>query len=621
MNENGIAWLRFLRQYGPTAKNDSMYDETIRRSARRHRIKPLDFEHPAQADVSAALMRPDPPSVILTGTAGDGKTHLCRGVWERLGGEERAWATDAPYLTTAMNAPGASSVTLHVLRDLSAWVPLREAAWPEEKVELLTRFSRTLWDRDPAHVFLIAANDGQLIETWRRLPHSPEVARTRQLLETLLVEDRREAEGAFVQCFNLSRGSSAELFDRALDAFLAHDGWQDCLAGSPADDEAFGPNCPIRHNVDLLRSPLVRGRLRSLFELCDANNLHIPIRQILLLLANAVLGHPGASADWLLTPADVPLILRAGTRAQASLYNNIFGGNLTENRRESLTIFDYFSRFRIGEETSNRIDNVLIFGEADDTFRPYFDELLAADTFYGADDSYRATQRTYIEAGDEDESAAALFLEKLVGQRRGLFFKIPLKWEEDLRLWELTVFHYAGEYLDSVNGNLRAGGRVPGPILARLVRGLNRIFVGMLVSGDRELYLATSLSFSTTRVSRLLEERVSVAPRLGEKVEIIRRDGRPVLNVVLAPDLQFPLSLNLVRYEFLSRVADGALPSSFSRECHEDMLAFKSQLLAGIGQRRAAHGVEPTTTLTFHLFDLDDSGVPSEESVEVATDA
>jgi hypothetical protein len=34
-----------------------------------------------------------------------------------------------------------------------------------------------------------------------------------------------------------------------------------------------------------------------------------------------------------------------------------------------------------------------------------------------------------------------------------------------------------------------------------------------------------------------------------------------------------------VRFEFLCRVAEGALPGSFSNECLEDMLAFKAKLL------------------------------------------
>ncbi len=81
-------WIRFLRQYGPIARNDNMYDETIQRTARRNGIAPLLFDHPALPEVVSSFDRTstDPVTVILTGTAGDGKTHLCRCVWEQLGG-------------------------------------------------------------------------------------------------------------------------------------------------------------------------------------------------------------------------------------------------------------------------------------------------------------------------------------------------------------------------------------------------------------------------------------------------------------------------------------------------------------------------------------------------------
>src|SRR5262249_49492123 len=154
----------------------------------------------------------------------------------------------------------------------------------------------------------------------------------------------------------------------ALDAFLGHEGWKECYAAA-AEDGFFGPRCPIRHNFELLKQPLVRSRLRALFELCDCNDLHVPIRRLLLLLANSVLGHPDAK-DKLLQAADVSGVIRRGTVAKGSLFNNVFGGNLTEVRRESLEVFDYLNRFRVGHETSNRVDNILIFGEADEGLRP-----------------------------------------------------------------------------------------------------------------------------------------------------------------------------------------------------------------------------------------------------------
>jgi len=84
-------WIRFLGNYGPIPTNDNMYDETIQRALRRHRIEPIIL--PAQfLDKLLANFRSElPNSEILTGTAGDGKTYHCREVWRALGGSETEW--------------------------------------------------------------------------------------------------------------------------------------------------------------------------------------------------------------------------------------------------------------------------------------------------------------------------------------------------------------------------------------------------------------------------------------------------------------------------------------------------------------------------------------------------
>ncbi len=613
MNDNTTKKLKFLRQYGPIARNDSMYDETIQRAAKRAGVVPITFDHPLRAEVQACFKAGSLTSVILTGTAGDGKTHLCRQVWEDIGGDRMAWSSSDPYLSIALPFTG-NEVTLHVIRDLSAWVPQSHTDWSIEKVELLNLFCNSLYGSENSHVFLIAANDGQLIESWRRLPDTENVIKVRVLLEQLLVEDRQHESGVRLEFFNLSRTSSAKLLDLALKAFLDHEVWSECLSSNSDPDQAFGIHCPIRHNYELLQTILVQRRLRALFELCDYNDLHIPVRQILLLLTNAVLGHPKVK-DHLMLPDDIPILIRERTVSKASLFNNIFGGNLSKIRRESLTIFTYLDRFRIGYETSNRIDNILIFGSADSTFRSYFEELLVKDSFYGAQESYLAAQKNFVEGVDKEESVTE-FLQELTSQRRGLFFKIPVEQEQELALWNLTVFKYAGEYLSRVVQMLLSNKPVEYPIRARLVQGLNRIFVGMLINSDRgEVVLASGLSFSNARVNRLLEEIISVRPHLGERVDIVLLDRVPTLNIVFSDTIQCPLPLHLVRYEFLSRVAEGALPSSFSKECYEDILAFKSRLLVAAAERKKEE--PPSLLTTFKLLQLDESGRPTNEFVEL----
>lgn len=614
--DNSVAaqWMRFLRRYGPVANNDNMYDETIERSARRNRVRPIWFDHPQRADVLQCFTDgANSQSVILTGTAGDGKTHLCRQVWEEIKPAGDSRTLDVPYLSAPIPCSDGRLRTLHIIKDLSEFAPQGKAEWVPDRRDLLVRFCASLFATDASEQFLIAANDGQLIEAWRRLPDVEPVEKAREVLETLLVENCEGSQSARLKFFNLSRGSSVTLLNKALDAFLAHEGWESCFA---SEEDAYGPESPIRRNYELLQSGLVQSRLRALFELCDFNDLHIPIRQILMLLTNAVLGHPDCK-ERLMAPRDVTQIIAAGTVAKASLYNNLFGGNLRESDREALPVFAYLDRFRIGYETTNRVDNLLIFGEAQEELRADFDRFLGQDTFYGATASYRAAQEAYVEGADQDDGRGSGFLSELVSQRRALFFKVPEAEAEDAHLWELTVFGYAGEYLREAE-RLKGGGRASRAILGRLVQGLNRVFTGMLVSSDQELILATSLSFSHSRVSRMLEERISISPRLGEKVELVWREGWPVLKVALLPTVHRHFVLNLVRYEFLSRVAEGALPTSFSKECFEDVLSFKSQILSALARRKEMSGDEvDDNVLVFKRLDLNESGQPSVQTIEV----
>jgi hypothetical protein len=628
-------WLAFLRHYGPIPRNDNMYDETIQRSARRAGIVPVQFEHPMQGRVVQCFGKPtaDPVSVILTGTAGDGKTHLCRQVWKILNGNDEEWASDSPYLTKDFLYPKDRTawpdsqerslyrpVRVHFIRDLSGWAPQQGSEWDPERERLLQKFCHSLFDPDAEDVFLIAANDGQLIESWRRLQQSEDVQRAGEIFEDLLVEDRQESSGIRLKFFNLSRTSSAELFDRAIEAFVGHSGWAELKEGVKNESDVFGPNCPIRHNYELLQTPLVRSRLRSLLELCDYNGLHVPIRQILLLLTNSVLGHPDGK-DHVMVPGDVARIIAAGTVSKASLYNNIFGGNLSDIRRQTITIFDYLERFQIGYETSNRVDNILIFGEGDEILGRHFDEYLAKDRFYGADARFYAAKQEYIEGVSESEEKSQEFLQLLIAQRRGLFFKIPREAESELDLWELTVFKFAGEYLDSVVKVLKAGAVVKRAILSRLVKGLNRVFTGMLINSEQELLLATSGNYSQSKVSRILVDRISVDPSKGEKIILTydESNGQILLSVFFAHALKVDFHLTLIRYEFLSRIAvDGALPASFSKECYEDLLSFKSRLIAAQIARQANEGQRVASTIGLRVLSLTDQGMPDPKHVEIA---
>jgi hypothetical protein len=71
-------------------------------------------------------------------------------------------------------------VTIHFIRDLSGWAPQQGGEWEREKENLLQKFCRSLIDPEASELFLIAANDGQLIESFRRLKQTDDVQQARQ---------------------------------------------------------------------------------------------------------------------------------------------------------------------------------------------------------------------------------------------------------------------------------------------------------------------------------------------------------------------------------------------------------------------------------------------------------
>ena len=425
-------------------------------------------------------------------------------------------------------------------------------------------------------VFLIAANDGQLVEAWNRVPETPSVLEMRKLVEELLVGQQGHFDDYALRLFNLSRTSAAQMIEQIIQAVTCHEGWQHCLDCPGAQDD-LRQRCPIWENQYRLQQPLFQQRLRQLLELCDHNDYHLPIRQLLMLVSNIILGHPEGK-DRLMRCADAMKVVGNGTRGLASPYSNAFGENLTVTRRESIEAFEVLNRFGLGEETSNRIDNMLIYGADDTSLQSSFEALVKGDALYGATERYVALQNAYLERIEPD--VCIEFLALLRRQRQRLFFVTPTEQAISMRLWDLTVFQFAGEYLYEVCEWLKCNQRVPRDILGRLVRGMNRVFTGMLTTNDRQIVLATSGSYSHARVSHIEEAFIEVEPSRGQRVTIELRNEQPTFVVYLDRDFSVPLPLHLVRYEFLSRVAEGTLPNSFSRECYEDLLAFKSKLLS-----------------------------------------
>lgn len=595
------AWIRFLRNYGPIPTNDNMYDETIQRALRRHKIRPIALPAPLRNEIVENFRSPSPVPYIITGTAGDGKTYHCREVWIELGGDANLWNHGNKVQRLALG----DGRSLVVVKDLSE---LRD----DESASLIADFSADIANPAAATCYLLAANHGQLLEKFKSAPKTPEIERASQVVEDLLVTGVTNDAGIRLELRDLSRSPAAQMITAIIEAITEHEGWQGCDGCSARSDGAI---CPIFENRRRLmgvgQTDPFKKRLAAIIELSERNRSHFPVRQLLALIANSLLGHPEAR-DGLMTCADVPALQDAGHLDLASIYRNIFGENLKPSRAEKTELFRKLNAFGIGAETSNRVDNLLVYGADDPVFKADYDELVVSDSVYGATAAFTSAQRTYLEGADANDRAA--FLGALRAQRQRLFFTMPESKIDEYDLWDLSVFRYAGLYLETAQ-KISAGQAAPRQAISMIVRGLNRIFTGMLVQNQDELVLATSGSFSQSKRSPLLDEIISVPRASGEEVSIVPdKAGRDFgVSVKLVRGGEIPpvfLALSPTRFEFLGRVAEGALPSSFSLECHEDLLAFKARLLRETENRRKLDGDDVTADgeLVLRFIDINSGG-------------
>lgn len=610
------AWVRFLRSYGPTPENGALFDEHVTKAVAKARVQPISLPTPRLAEIEARFASREPGSILIAGTAGDGKTFHCRSLWLTLGGDARDWAAGGGVKELTL-ADGRVAVFVKDLSELgqeasdAAMHLLEESALGEENQRLL----------------VVAANHGQILERLKGFG----ARRGRQSDLRRIIQDSFLLAGSPIRrlaIFDLSNSVNREMLDQVFGAVARHPAWENC---GDCDHRAEGRICPIFENRKRMLGAeddgLLSRRLGEVTEVAKLNGWHLPVRDMLTLAANMILGHPRAK-EGLMTCSDVPRIQESQDEENASIYSNIFGANLRPKMRQRL-VFQALASFGIGSETTNGADGLLVYGADDPSLAPAFDRLLRSDPIYGATAAYLTELRYYLEGEEEArlDSGATAFLVRLQAQRRRLFFTAP-DGDLDYPHWSLSVFRSASEYL-ALATDVAKQRPMSESTRSQLAKGLNRVMTGLLIENGDKLFVASSGGYTQSRVSVLCDTEAPARRTggVGMRARAEALSGRPLLEVALASGESAPASLALtpVRFEFLCRVADGALPGSFSNECLEDLLAFKARLLRKaelLRRERAADDQDDASseqTLLLNFIDMEQSGMGFSRPVTIRT--
>ncbi|CAN0444943.1 unnamed protein product, partial [Phaeothamnion confervicola] len=253
--------------------------------------------------------------MLIAGTAGDGKTYHCRALWTSMGGDPRAWAAKGNIKEHRL----ADGRLVVFIKDLSEFNG-------EESDAPLGRLEKSVLGGDDSEIVILAANHGQVLDRLRDLGRRQGRSHPlRKPLQEFFLQAGQEPERLAV--FDLSRSVGRMALEEVVAAVAKHAEWDNCAKCSlKAGDKV----CPIYENRQRLLGAedgaRLGRRLGDLVEIARLNGQHLPVRDLLALCANMILGHRDAK-DGLMSCAEVAWIQEQGAVDRASVYGNAFGAN------------------------------------------------------------------------------------------------------------------------------------------------------------------------------------------------------------------------------------------------------------------------------------------------------
>ncbi|GIV64521.1 hypothetical protein A6A03_17705 [Chloroflexus islandicus] len=496
--------------------------------------------------------QPQPPSVILTGNAGDGKTYLCRQIVNVLQGKEpERWENliDQPIEYNTMR--------FFIVKDLSE---LSE----EKGKEILLRLSQTLQTPDQRDRYLIAANEGRLRALLSTIVGHKEL---KEAIQTQL--DQGPAYHQSLIVLNLNRVATSTFVPAALAWMTDQRNWQAC------NECPIQLKCPIRFNMTRLTAQPVQQRIKMLYEVLERSNEHVTIRDMLIHLAYTI------SGGFDCTQAQQQVQERADM-SYLAYYENIFGRDDDAGFRRKSHVTRLLHRFNIGSQSIFAIDEFIINGgetiEEQQHHQAIFGETV--DLHFKA---FHQARRAYTE-GIESERGQDV-LRWLPHCRRKLFFE--RNHPDDQQLLPFRYFSIYQRLLDQPQGKHE-------DIVSQLIGGLNRAFsrlyltqTGQLRANER-LYITTQYVHSVNQPHPIVlltlpieNIRLIVNTTSDQHLDLPARS----LYLHIAPPptqrhaepVEWPL--NILLFEHLMRIADGGHISILADECELEVRRLKDVLI------------------------------------------
>lgn len=477
-----------------------------------------------------------PRSIIMTGNAGDGKTRLCRTVYESLTGQPLQQWPESGMMEISFNQG-----TLIIVKDLSE---LTEAVIYENLTQLQNEIRE---DHVRKIYYLIAANEGKLTKF---LSQNSSLEDLSGLVKNRFMDHTKNDQNLYL--VNLQDVTSSIYAARIMEEWNREENWADC------DTCRKSVNCVIRLNHRRMSQESVRERLAEQYRLLDCLGIHVTMREILIHMSYVLTG--GLTCDQVLN-ADYKAI---ETQAKRVYYNNFYGAELPDGGPIEQGAVQYFRELDPGRVSVSSIDDYLLNGDISgegeivDKHARLFDEEI--DLLFG----YYRKQIEMYRSQDANRDSGKI-VELMPGFRRKYFFESD---EGDVgnrrKLVPYLHFHTFTESL--VNRQKQSA------IRKELIHGLNHAFSKKLIDrAESQLFavnenLLIHESFSTSQAV------LTVVP---ERSDIDYKPSKLFITVNQGPQLEVKLPV----FEYLLRLASGGLYVTLKQEVDILLGTFRNDLI------------------------------------------
>jgi len=572
-------WVKYLEGY--CQGKNQIQDEYVRKVAENLGLdEPLNIQFEWQKQITQQFEAENAHGVIiLTGTAGDGKTKLCRDIVKHIDGDsfdETKWNATSYFCSPERT----------IVKDFSE-LQSEKSLVIQELIDVLIR---GVSDKP----ILIAVNDGILVEeinnfiiTSRNETVTHKAIQLKEIIEDKINLGFSDCEQQdLIKLINLSKLNAKENFSLILDEILNHSGWGGCNSC----EGKINATCPIYNKYILLKKQdNIRENLSNIILLLQLNNEHFTIRELLNLVTNTILASTPKAKHLKATKKDTNYSIFnckrvsrinsfEGFSYESTIEVGFWGMNLGPQKMKNARPYSEINKLMFGELSTNHWDNYLK-KKSDRSIE------IPLDDFNDLLNSKKAT----------DLDSDAELWGAIVRRSR---MQLYCYQNGDDKAYNLQKFSSFSFFKSMVFEELQNNDNCHDiDLISLIVLALNRIFHGRYISentGKDRLYIPEKDQGSITPISIFhgdeLRDRDIYITKVKGDFELTGSRIEPVIVFDIDRNISLKLSLTVELFDFLYRVSKGSPPNTTNPRLYKKLLIFRSKLASQISKTNKLSG-------------------------------